>query len=137
MRIVIDSNRFIAALLKDSTTRKILFNIKFDFIAPEFIKEEVKKYHKIFVKKANIKDNEFELLLSFFFEIIQLIPKNRYNKYIKELKSEISDPKDIPFLACCIATDSQGIWSHDPHMKEQNKVKIYTNIDLLGLLKSD
>jgi len=64
-------------------------------------------------------------------EVVTLIPKIEYNKFVDKFKSEISDPKDVPYIACCVATNSEGVWSHDPHMKEQDKVKVFTNIDLL------
>lgn len=136
MKIVADSNRVVAALLKDSTTRGILFNNKFEFIAPEFVKEEIGKHKKELIKKAKISDREFDLLLSLIFESVTLIPKKEYNKFVDEIKSEISDLKDAPYLACCIATHSEGIWSHDPHIKEQDKVMVFTNIDLLRLSRS-
>jgi len=59
MMIVVDSNRIVAALLKDSTTRGILFNHKFDFIAPEFVKEEIEKHRDEFVAKAGISSDDF------------------------------------------------------------------------------
>src|SRR3989338_2736813 len=136
MTIVVDSNRIIAALLKDSTTRSILFNDTFEFIAPEFIKTELKEHKQEFIKKAGISSNEFEVLLSLIFESVTLIPKEEYDGHIDELKSKISDMKDVPYLACCIAANSEGIWSHDPHMKEQNKVRVLTNIDLLRSIRS-
>jgi len=71
MKIVIDSNRVVASLLKDSTTKEILFilfNRSFDFFAPEFIKEEILKYKIKFIKKSEITTNEFEILLSLLFE---------------------------------------------------------------------
>ncbi len=49
MTIVVDSNRIIAALLKDSTTRSILFNNNFEFIAPEFVKNELKEHKQEFI----------------------------------------------------------------------------------------
>ena len=131
MKIVIDSNRIVAALLRDSTTRGILFNNKFDFVAPEFVKEEIGKHRDELIKKANINSKEFDILISLIFESVTLIPKIEYNKFVDKLKPEISDPNDIPYLACCIATNSEGVWSHDPHMKEQDEVKVFTNIDLL------
>ncbi|MBW2975457.1 hypothetical protein KY366_07085 [Candidatus Woesearchaeota archaeon] len=136
MMIVIDSNRIVAALLKDSTTRGILFNNKFYFIAPEFVKEEIEKHRGEFIKKAGIASPEFDLLLSLIFESLTLVPKVKYNKVLGKFKSEISDPKDVPYLACCIATRSEWVWSHDPHMKEQDKVKVFTNIDLLRYSRS-
>ena len=136
MTIVVDSNRIVAALLKDSTTRRILFNHRFEFIAPEFVKDELEEHKREFIKKAGIGSKEFDILLSLIFESVTLIPQDEYIDYIDKLKSEISDIKDIPYLACCIAANSEGIWSHDPHMKEQKKVKVFTNIDLLKSIRS-
>ena len=134
MKIVIDSNRVVASLLKESTTRKILYTKYFDFIAPEFVKEEIEKYEKEFIKKANISSEDFNILLSLLFERITLIPKEVYDKYLENLETKISDVKDIPYLACCIAVKADGIWSHDPHFLEQNKVKIFTNKDMLKMV---
>ena len=60
MKVVIDANRVIAALLKDSTTRQILFNKNFKFIAPSFILSEIKKYKDYIIKKSKITEKEFE-----------------------------------------------------------------------------
>lgn len=136
MKIVADSNRVIASLLKSSTTREILFNRNFDFVAPEFIKEEISRHKLEFIKKAKITAEEFDVLLSLFFERITLVPKNEYRKYIEELKNKISDAKDIPYIACCLAAKAKGIWSHDPHFLKQDKAKIFTNKDLLDMSRS-
>jgi len=131
MKIIVDSNRVIASLLKDSTTREILYNRIFNFVAPEFIKEEILKHKKDLMSKANITANNFDSLLSSLFERITLIPYKYYIKHLKKLEINTTDPKDIPYFACCLATKSKGIWSHDPHFLKQSKVKIFTNIDML------
>ena len=66
MKVVIDSNRVIAALIKDSTTRKILFNNNFEFIAPDSITMEVDKYKDVIIEKSGIteKNSAFCYLLS-------------------------------------------------------------------------
>ncbi len=43
MKVIIDSNRVIAALIKGSTTRGILFDKNFEFFAPEHIENEIHK----------------------------------------------------------------------------------------------
>lgn len=136
MKIVVDSNRVIASLLKDSTTRKILFDRNFEFVAPEFIKVEMLKYKEDLMSKAGMTEEEFDSLLSLLFERIAVIPGEECGKYFNELSADISDPKDIPYFACSLATKSKGIWSHDPHFQKQNKVKIFTNMDLLRLPRS-
>ena len=135
MKVVVDSNRVIAALLKDSTTREILYNDQFEFIAPELMIEEITKYKDVFIEKGKITSEEFEELLALLFEKITLIPHEEYENQLHDLMNKISDKKDTPFLACCLSTKAEGIWSHDPHFLEQKKVKVFTNKDLLDISK--
>lgn len=135
MRIVIDSNRVIAALIKDSTTRELLFNENFEFFAPDLIIAEITKYKKDIIQKADITQEEFEITFSAILTCISVIPKDDQNIYLSELQGEIDDPKDIPYIASCLSINTEGIWTHDPHFKKQNKVKVFTNIDLLKIIK--
>ncbi len=41
MKNVVDTNRIIAALVKDSTTRSILFDKNFEFITPDYTIAEI------------------------------------------------------------------------------------------------
>jgi len=43
MKLVIDSNRVMAGLIKDSGTRMIILNEEFEFVAPEFLLSEIDK----------------------------------------------------------------------------------------------
>ena len=58
MKIVIDSNRAIAALIKDSTTRKILFDNIFEFIAPSHILVEINNYKSTIIQKIGITESD-------------------------------------------------------------------------------
>src|SRR3989338_3302397 len=120
MKIVIDSNREIAALIKDSTTRNLLFNYKFYIL-----------------KKAHITEAYFDILIKILFENIFIIPESEYGKLIKTTKGEVYDIKDIPYISVAIIKKAKGIWTHDSHFKEQNKIKVFTNIGLLDILRKD
>jgi len=140
MKIVIDSNRVLASMIKDSTTREILLDSFFEFVAPDFIVSEVRKHEDRVLKTSDIIKYEFGILLALIFEHITIIPESEYKELIELLKDEISDPKDIAYLAACLAINAQGVWTHDPHFYKQHKVKIFTNIDTLklsGKAKSD
>jgi len=140
MKIVIDSNRVLAAMIKDSTTRKILLDHMFEFVAPDYILTELRKYEDRVLKVSGITKYEFEILLAMIFENITTIPETEYRELIEQLKDEISDSKDLAYIAACLASKACGIWTHDPHFKEQKKVNIFTNIDMLrfsGEAKSD
>lgn len=131
MKIVIDSNRVFAALLKENTTRKILFCTEINFYAPDCITIELGKYKQEILKKLDLNEEEYEILLSLIFENITIVPIEEYSEFVRILEKMISDPKDIPYLALAISLQANGIWTHDPHFKEQTEVKIFTNIDLL------
>ena len=133
MKLAVDSNRVIAALVKDSTTRKILFDKNFEFVTPDCTITEIQEHKEELNAKTNLSDAEFDILLALIFENITIILKSDYGDYLDECKSDISDADDIPVLAVAIATKAEAIWAHDPHFKEQKKVKVFTNIDLLKI----
>ena len=133
MKIAVDTNRVIAALVKDSTTRKIIFDRNFQFVTPDCTMGEIKEHEEELKSKTNLNNDEFDLLLSLILESILIIPKSDYEPYLNDCKNDISDGDDIPVLAVAIATKAEAIWAHDPHFKEQKKVKVFTNIDLLKI----
>src|SRR3989344_9662725 len=133
MKIVIDSNRAIAALIKDSTTREVLFDEYFEFFAPDYIMTEIHKHENHIVKVAEITKEEFETLISLIFEPIKLIPQTEYNEFLEKYKSVIQDEKDVPYIAVCFACNAEGVWTHDPHFLEQKIIKVFTNIDMLRM----
>lgn len=136
MKIVIDSNRVIAALIKDSTTREILFNKNFEFFAPEFIENEIEKYKEEILNKAGIPTEEFEILLSLVFEHISIISQSEYNSFFEESEKYTNDPKDIAYFSVCSLIKAKGIWTHDPHFLKQKKYKIFTNIDMIKFINN-
>ncbi len=133
MKILIDTNRIVAALIKEGTTRRILLDDFFEFVTPDYTLEELKEHRDELKRKIKLTNEEFDLLLALLFGRITIIKKSEFKTFLDKCKNEISDPDDIPHLAACLATKAEGIWAHDPHFKEQNKVKVFTNIDMLRI----
>src|SRR3989344_6076734 len=99
------------------------FNKKFEFFAPSYIFSEINKYKSYIIKKVGINNADFDMLMKIIFENISIISELEYEKPIKLLKEEIVDEKDLPYLSLAILIKANGIWTHDPHFKEQNKIK--------------
>ncbi len=133
MKILIDTNRIIAALIRQNTTRDILLDENFEFVTPEYTITEIEEHKEELKKRTKLTGEELDILIDLFFEFIKIIPKSQYEDIIEECKTLISDPDDAPLLAACLAGSIECIWSHDPHFKEQQKVKVFTNIDMLRL----
>ena len=87
MKVVIDSNRAIAALIKDSTTRKILFDDIFEFVAPSHIMVEINSYKDAIIQKIGITESEFDILSSLIFQHIEIIPQEEYDEFIAKMTS--------------------------------------------------
>jgi predicted nucleic acid-binding protein len=134
MKIIIDANRIVAALVKQSTTRDILFDSEFEFLTPDYSISEINEHKEELQKKAKLTTEEFDLLLSLIFERITILPEQEYSDFVKTCK--VCDVDDTPYLAACLATKAQGVWSHDPHLSKQDKAKVFTNIDLLNFSRS-
>jgi len=131
MKTVVDTNRIIAALIKEGTTREILFDKRFSFITPDHTIVEIFEHESELRAKSKLDHYGFNDLVKMILDNVDIVPKSYYEKFIDDCKLDISDIKDIPILATAIAVRAHGIWAHDPHFKEQDKVKVFTNIDML------
>jgi predicted nucleic acid-binding protein len=131
MKIVVDVNRIIAALLKDNTSRKILMNTEFEFFTPEYTFYEIEKHKPEFIKKMKIDEEEFDMVLTMILENVKIVSSLKYRHLLEECKGYIADINDVPFLAACIAIKADGIWSHDTHFRECKKIRTYTNTNLV------
>lgn len=136
MRLIADTNALIAALIKNSTSRKILLNQRFEFSVPDFSLEEINKYKKDICKKAGVDEDSFDLLISIVFEKINVVPFHEYKESMAEAKRLISriDIKDVPFIACALSLKTDGIWTEDKGFLKQNKVKVWRTNNLMRFI---
>ena len=111
MRIVIDANMVIAALVRDSKAREIIMSDKFDFVSPDFVLDEIYKYEDEICEKAGLSKIEFELLMALIFQKISIINADYYETYKENAKNIMKeDVKDVPYVACYLALKCDGIW---------------------------
>ncbi|MHA1143397.1 MAG: PIN domain-containing protein [Candidatus Helarchaeota archaeon] len=136
MRLVLDTNILISSLIKESVTRKIIFNPNFDFYVPDFIMEELSKYLPEISHKAGISLNEVKKLVNSFLENVHVVSINDYKDNLKAASQIIGkfDKKDIPFIAVALSINTDGIWSNDKHFQKQDSIKIFTTKELFSFL---
>jgi predicted nucleic acid-binding protein len=132
MKVIIDANRIVAALVKHGTTRSILFDEDFEFLAPDHSLAEINDHKEELQRKTKLTAEEFDILISIISERITIIPESEYAGFFQICRQDVRDADDVPYLAACLASKAQGIWSHDPHFSTQNRVRVFTNIDMLN-----
>lgn len=126
MNIVIDSNVLFSALIRDSTTRKLILEYDGFFLFPSFIFEEIGKHKGELLQKSGMPAEEFNALLDILLEKVIIVPAEallRHRKEAWDLVKDI-DPDDAVFVACALAFPGSVIWSDDKHLKGIGKVKV-------------
>ena len=135
MRIVIDANMVIAALVKDSKSREIIADRNFEFISPDFLLDEIHKHENYICKKSGLSKEELGLSISLLLENIKIIPVSEYEESInaaKEIMKE--DTKDVPYVACYTALKCDWIWTNDTDYDNKNQIKTLKTKDLIKLI---
>lgn len=129
IRIVVDTNVLISALIKDdSATSKIIKSGIFEIYYPEDGMLELEKYRDYIIKKRKkaLQRKSFDYALSFLLESINVVPSLLYEDKIRrayEVMKDI-DEKDTPFLALALKLKCP-IWSNDDDFEKQNLVEVY------------
>jgi len=137
MKIVIDTNRLIAALVKAGVTREIIHSNKIEFVTPEGAIEEIIKHKSIIAKKAGISENEIESLYAAILFYVHIIPSKIIKTSLSKAKQIMKniDIDDAIFVACALSTKADGIFSEDKHFNRQNVVKVYNTNEILKFIQ--
>ena len=133
MRIVVDTNRIIASLIRDSYSRSLIYNNKFVFYTPAYAQEEINKYKGEIMEKSGLNGVEFDALFFALFEKIKVMALKTYDSFMVRSSKLISDVKDVPFIALCLALSADGIWSDDKDFVNQKDIRVFTTKELLQI----
>jgi predicted nucleic acid-binding protein len=137
MRLVIDANILIAALLKDATTREILLEEDIEFSAPECLLLEIKNLlrNPKVRKRIKLSDNDLNELTSAIFNKVKFFPEQQFLSSIKKSIPLVTHIEDAPYIALSLRL-GLPLWTNDAALKEQPVVVVITTLELVKLLKS-
>ena len=133
MKVILDVNVILSALIRDSATRKIILNSRSDFYFPEPSLDKIRKYKDYILKKSGLDEEEFKELIAILFKYIRIVPAEEIKKNRSESKKimEHIDPEDVVFIAAALSIPDSAIWSDDRHFEKQNKLKVLNTEDLI------
>ena len=132
MRLVVDTNRVIAALIKDSISRRIILHLNAELITIPLLKEEILKHKQVVISKSGVNETELDLVLQKLYSKMIFLSEESIKKYRQEaikIMDQI-DPDDSQFIAVALATKAD-IWSDDKHFQQQKKIKVWKTKDLI------
>jgi predicted nucleic acid-binding protein len=107
MKLIVDTNRIIAALIRDSASRKILLSDKFDFLTVGITKSEIEEHKQELLEKANLTEEQFNIVFSLLFSRIFVVSDIVIESKMSEAKEIMDkiDPSDTPFIALALAVE--------------------------------
>ena len=134
MKLIVDSSILFAGLIKDSTTRWLLFHIDAELLTVDFSYHEVKKHQELICQKSKLTEVELFFILNKMREKLTILPNKEVNTRFEEAYQIMKDidPQDSMFLAAALAANPH-IWSDDLHFQKQNKVRVWTTKELVKL----
>ena len=137
MRLVLDTNILIAALIKDSITRRILLLPDLEFLLPAFALDELARHRAKIVRAARLKGDELDLLLTLLLTSVAVVPYERIAPYLSDADALIGtiDPDDVPFVALALAEEHNGIWSNDRAFEGLPGIQCWTTTRLKTYLR--
>ncbi|MFC7078052.1 PIN domain-containing protein [Haloarcula halophila] len=133
MKLVIDANVVISALIADSKTRELIVTLDPDLLTPAFVHDEIEKYEDLIVAKSGMEPDRVTQFIDLLFQYIKVVPAEEFYPAIEEADAAIgdTDPDDVLYLACAIVSDV-AIWSDDSDFGEQNLVTWYSTGDVVN-----
>lgn len=123
MRLVVDANIIIAALLGSRKTIHIIVSERYTLYAPAILLEEIRKHKELLSQRTgktfSSLDNDLQAILFF----IHIVSSEKYSTYRERVK--LRDNDDIDYIAYAIACKA-AVWSNDKDLHDQKLVPAFT-----------
>ena len=132
MKLVVDANVVISALIADSKTCELIVTLEPDLLTPEFVYDEIGNYTELIVQKSGMSPERVAQFIHLLFQYIEVVPAQEFYPHIEEAEAAIgyTDPDDVPYVACALAEDA-AVWSDDTDFDEQTLVETYSTSDVI------
>ncbi len=136
MKIVIDVNIILSALIKNSATREIVMESGLDFCFPEPSLAKINKYLGYVIEKSGLSKDEYDIVLTNLLKHVDIVTVEEILRNWTEAKKimEHIDAEDVVFIATAMCFENTVIWSDDKHFEKQNRIKVWKTSDLIRLL---
>ena len=124
LKLVVDTNRIISALLEDGSTRSAILKTGARLFAPETLLDEIGRHMPLIARRVGVSVADLSEILRPLLKRIEWVSEDDYRPYLERAREAMDpvDPKDVPYLACALAVEADAIWSLDLHFGRQSLV---------------
>ena len=132
MRVVVDANVLLAALLKNSATRELIQHAPLEMYAPAWLWNETARNMPALAKRSGVQQAVLTTLSDRLLQRIQPVPEAALATHAREAlrRCRKSGVRDAPYVACCLTVDA-ALWSHDRRLLDEAGVKTVGTHELI------
>ncbi len=134
MKLVLDTNVVLKALIKNSAVRGILLGRNHELFVPEHLFEEIADHKAEVIEKSGLSEKEVDSVLDVLLTNISVVPSDKVLSKWKTAEKAIGlvDKDDVPFIAAALSMGCE-LWSDDGHLKRQTKVRVWSTKDIMRI----
>lgn len=135
MKIVIDTNVFISAILRDGRVRTLIVNSLVPLIFPETILDELRKHEDELIEKSGFTKEEYNNVINKLLVYMEIVPTETIKPYREQALGIVGniDINDTIFFAAALANNPAIIWSEDKKLKRQNEIIVLNTAEIIQL----
>lgn len=136
MKLVVDANIMIAAVMRDSTTRKLFFDPRLSLFAPEVLRAEVLKNietNEEILARVKLPISELRSIFSLLCNRITFVPTELHEHLFPDALKVAPHKEDAPYIALALHLQFP-LWSHDCGIAKQKLVKVVDTKQIVYLL---
>ena len=134
MQLVIDTN-ILVSFFRPNPVNEIISKSEFFglyLFSPGYAVEELKRSKQDVLKYSGLNSKQFDEELSKLSAFVKIVPKELFKEFESEAKEISPHDKDIPIFALALKLNC-AIWSNEPAFKEQSKIEVLSNRDMVEL----
>lgn len=133
---MVDANILMGAMIRDGTTRHLLFTAHLDLHAPETLWDELGRNRPYLVRKSGATDAAYQLLLDQLKARIKSVPTDVLRATLEDGLGRLApkDKLDAPYLAAAIAVGGT-LWSHDKRLSRSAGIPNVTTREVMTHLE--
>jgi len=132
LKLVLDANVMMAALIRDSHTRHFLFFSGHEFFAPAFLLDEVSEHINAITEKTGLTRDKISQIVENIVKVsgVTIVTSREVQDCLLAAERVSPDVNDVPYFAVSLKLHCP-IWSNDKRLKEQNEVRILSSAELM------
>lgn len=135
MRLVLDTNVFLSALLRRSFTRAALVHPRLELIMPEFALAEIARHFPAIAERMGVPADAARLTLELLLGNVRTVPLTEYASHMRSAEDLVRDvdPDDAPFVALSLAS-ACPIWTQDKALLDAKDIRTVSTQEVVRLL---